>query len=159
MLCWPICILLFPCRIQDAGLAALCSIHSLQTLNLTSNIRFNPTALQNLHTLSTLSTLHLGSNSICNQGLAAVAAALPQLAALELSGNKIHKADALTAFVGLSKLGFSKNPLQLGCAKVIGGLKGLQELVLFDAVAAKSVAHLSGLAGSLTSLTVGVDPR
>eukprot|EP00878_Enallax_costatus_P012512 GHUV01013067.1.p1 GENE.GHUV01013067.1~~GHUV01013067.1.p1 ORF type:complete len:679 (+),score=139.93 GHUV01013067.1:231-2267(+) len=145
-------------RIKDAGLVALCALTNLQTLNLHGNVRFSPSALQSLSQLKTLSSIQLGSNTICNQGLAAIAAALPQLASLDLSNNKIHKTDALTGFVQLTSLALSRNPLQLGCAKVVAGLVGLQELVMFDAVAAKSVVQLTGLAGSLTSLTIGLDP-
>lgn len=153
------CLLCRTHRIKDAGLAALCTLTNLKTLNLHGNMCFTPSALQNLSQLRNLSSIQLGSNTLCNLGLAATAAALPQLAVLGVGNNRIHKTDALTGFVKLTNLVLSRNPLQLGCAKVVAGLTGLQELVMFDAVAAKSVVQLTGLAGSLTSLTIGLDPR
>eukprot|EP00775_Hariotina_reticulata_P011075 gene11075-11231_t len=60
--------------------------------------------------------------------------------------------------VCLTSLALSRNPLQINSTQVLAGLATLHELVLFDAVPAKAVTALTGLAASLTSLTLGGDP-
>lgn len=79
---------------------------------------------------------------------------------LDVANNKISKLDPVPALVGLTSLHIGRNPLQQSSTKVLAaaGLSKLQELVLFDAASAKTVAALAGLAASLTSLTLGCDP-
>jgi Leucine-rich repeat (LRR) protein len=116
-------------------------------------------ALQPLQQLSLLSSLTMSSCSLHNQDMAAIAAALPQLQALDASNNRISKAEPLTGLVSLTCLNLSRNPLQLNSSKVLAGLP-LQSLALFDAAPARGVSHLAGavLTQHLTSLTLGSDP-
>ncbi|WIA09597.1 hypothetical protein OEZ85_008989 [Tetradesmus obliquus] len=149
-------------RIKDAGLSSLCSsLHRLDTLNLSGNIKFAPATLQQLQSLTSLTSLHASSTGLCNQGLAALAHSLQgaPLRVLDAAGNKVSKVDAVTALSGLTSLTLSRNPLQLACSKVLASsLPQLQELILFDALSAKAVGALAGLAPSLTCLTLGCDP-
>jgi hypothetical protein len=109
------------CRIKDAGLSSICSsLHRLDTLNLSGNIKFAPATLQQLQSLTSLTSLHASTTGLCNQGLAALAHSLQAapLRVLDAAGNKISKVDAVTALTGLASLTLSRNPLQLACSKV-----------------------------------------
>lgn len=123
------------------------------------NPGFDAASLQQLHHLTALSALTISSSSLCNQGLAAIAAALPQLQVLDAANNRVSKVDALSGLLSLTSLNFSRNPLQLNCSKVLAGLP-LQSLALFDAAPARAVSHLAGrsLTAHVTSLTLGSDP-
>jgi hypothetical protein len=139
-----------PCRIKDTGLSSLCaSLHGLDTLNLSGNIKFAPATLQQLQSLTSLTSLQASTAGLCNQGLAALAHSLQgaPLRVLDAAGNKISKVDAVTALTGLTSLTLSRNPLQVASTKVRQALRQPR----YEALQSSRTATADRVAGSFSA--------